>query len=84
MAAAKKPRPGFEPAKGFPDPESPRTPSLSGMVTHMPHTNGTVCGRKETKAASYTTEAPTCAKCLAYYRAVHRKDAPAQDAPKGA
>ncbi len=70
MASTRRKREGYEPAKGFPDPEAPKGPPAGTLITHMPHANGTVCGRKETKAGAYTLDRPTCEKCRRYYDAL--------------
>jgi hypothetical protein len=56
-------RPGYEPAKGFPDPRATVIPA-SG-ATHAPNPNGgLICGRPApTSAASYDAENPTCPDC---------------------
>lgn len=73
--ATKKTRPGFEPAKGFPDPENP--PEVVGRYTHFPHSNGAVCNTRPvpTNAGDYDPVNPTCpwcAKWLASAKAVTR------------
>ena len=63
-------RPGFQPAKGFPDPQAPKPPG-PGTVTHMPSRNGTVCGMKLSHASNYAhPERPTCTTCGNYWDAV--------------
>lgn len=70
--------PGYEPAKGFPDPRhqaalaKAQEPLATGDITHMPHRNGTVCGRQVTQARLYTTERPTCPDCAKYFDAVKK------------
>ena len=76
MARMKKKAPkrrlGYEPAKGFPDPMAPAARTELNAITHMPHRNGTVCGRKERAASSYTVDRPTCEPCRRYYDSVNR------------
>ena len=61
------PRPGYEPAKGFPDPQHTPEPG-GGNLTHYPHAQGPVCGKRPTptRAASYSTTDPTCPTCAHY------------------
>jgi hypothetical protein len=57
-------RPGYEPAKGFPDPAAVIIPATG--ATHAPNPNGgLICGRPatSTNAASYDAENPTCPQC---------------------
>lgn len=73
--------PGYEPARGFPDPKhqaalakaAAESPQVGpGDVTHMPHRNGTVCGRAITQARLYTTDRPTCTDCAKYFDSVNK------------
>lgn len=64
---ANAPHPGHEPAMGRPDPNAPR-PANTGRLTHYPHSNGTVCGKRLTKAADYDTVAPTCTTCAQWLK----------------
>jgi hypothetical protein len=73
---AKTRRPGYEPAKGNPDPlEAPPAviPGV-GYHTHMPQPTGTVCGvyPVPTNAKFYDPVAPTCPQCAAYLKATQR------------
>ncbi len=82
MASVKKSRAGYEPAKGFPDPEDPRPPPAAGILTHRPgasggpacppHVRGNVV---PTSAESYIdihdpAAMPTCPWCARYHQAV--------------
>ena len=71
MAARKSaPRkPGYEPARGFPEPGAGRN---DGSYTHSPHRNGTVCGLALTDAGAYTLEQPSCPTCARHFEAVQR------------
>lgn len=66
-------RPGYEPAKGFPDPLAapPPTYPAAGYYTHLPHSNGPVCGQwpPPTDAKMYDPVAPNCPKCAAWLAA---------------
>lgn len=53
---------------GRPDPNAPK-PANTGRLTHFPHSNGTICGKKLTKAADYDTVAPTCPQCAQWKKA---------------
>lgn len=78
MPDARKPkpprrRPGFEPARGFPDPMAPKPqPTSDVQETHMPHRNGSVCGEAFTESSSYTQERPTCPQCRTYFDAIQK------------
>lgn len=66
MAATRKQiksRPGFEPSRGFPDPNVVRDAAPVGQVTHYPNRDRTVCGLVLTDAAAYDTVNPTCTTC---------------------
>ena len=84
MAAARnvpaRGTPGFEPAKGFPDPNFKREPEAkpaAGVVTHLPAREGAACGVRPvpTQAASYSPTQPTCAWCAAYLAACKKMTA---------
>jgi hypothetical protein len=68
--ASRKVRPGYEPAKGFPDPEAP-PPPRTGQLTHYPHTMGAVCNVRPvpTNAGSYDPISPSCPACANWLRA---------------
>lgn len=85
MAAARNvpaPRrtPGYEPARGFPDPNfkrEPEAPPAEGKVTHLPHRNGPACGATPvpTSAADYSPTHPTCAWCANYLKETQKATA---------
>lgn len=84
---AQKRTPGYEPAKGFPDPNFQREPAPKpgGAVTHYPHRNGPACGATPvpTSAASYSHTAPTCNWCAQYLADVKKVTAEQHGAPAG-
>lgn len=69
-------RPGFEPAKGNPDPEykPPPVPHERGFHTHLPHSNGPVCGLypPPQDAKFYDPVDPSCPACANYLAATKR------------
>ena len=73
--AARKVRPGYEPAKGFPDPEAPAPTPRGTQVTHYPHSMGAVCNVRPvpTNAGSYDPINPTCEKCAAWLRSAKQQ-----------
>ena len=90
-AVAPPQRPGYEPAKGFPDPQAPPPPTYPaiGYYTHEPHSNGAACGvyPPPNDAKFYDPVAPTCPKCAAYLaakQAVTRARHPEAFAPPAA
>ena len=77
MAATKRvTRPGFEPAKGFPDPAEPKV-NLTGMQTHYPATHGPVCNYKPTPtdAGAYDINDPSCPACAKWLSAARQNTA---------
>lgn len=86
-APAPRRTPGFEPAKGFPDPAFVRedAPKPGGAITHYPHRNGPACGATPipTSAAAYSPTAPTCPWCRDYLAAVKKVTAEQHGAPAG-
>lgn len=69
MASRRAERPGYEPAKGFPDPQTPPSPR-TGAITHYPHAMGAVCNVRPipTSAGSYDPVDPTCPTCAQWLR----------------
>lgn len=71
--------PGYEPAKGFPDPNAPKPPPVPpvGYHTHLPAGNGPVCGFRPTPtdAKFYDPVDPTCPPCAAWLAAAKRNTA---------
>jgi hypothetical protein len=64
--------PGYEPARGFPDPNFKAPPATrdTGAITHLPQSNGTVCNLlpPPTDASAYDPIAPTCPPCANYLK----------------
>lgn len=72
MASKKKTRPGYEPARGQPDPDDAAPGAFPiGHLTHFPASNGPVCGLKPTptQAADYDPAEPTCPTCAKWLAA---------------
>jgi hypothetical protein len=67
-------RPGFEPARGFPDPSAAQGTTSFGF-THFPNRDRSVCGQVLTNAADYDDVAPTCPRCAAWLADVKRTTA---------
>jgi hypothetical protein len=67
-------RPGFEPARGFPDPSAAQATSSFGF-THFPNRDRAVCGQVLTNAADFDDVAPTCPRCAAWLADVKRNTA---------
>lgn len=61
-------RPGYEPGKGFPDPNAKPKSTTGGRDTHYPSGSGdgAVCGKKPSAAALYDSVNPTCEWCAHY------------------
>lgn len=73
-------RPGYEPAKGFADPDvTPGAGPRDGRVTHYVNGggNGTICNRRPvpTLAADYDNEDPSCPECANWLAAARRNTA---------
>jgi hypothetical protein len=64
LPVTKPPKPGFNPAAGFPDPNAEVV--AASQVTHRPNPNGgTICGVKPIPihAGHYSMENPSCPVC---------------------
>jgi hypothetical protein len=74
MASRRATAPGFEPAKGFPDPALANTNPKIGPVTHYPTLYGPVCAQKPTPtdAGAYDPTDPTCEKCARWLNAARQ------------